>query len=926
MAHRLPEELTSFVGRESELAELDALLSTRRLVTVTGSGGGGKTRLAVQLGARIGDRWSEGAWLVDLGPVTDPALVPQVVAATLEVLVEPADPPAERASLAARIGDRRMLLFLDTCEHVLDAAAELAETLLRRCPELTLLATSREPLGVPGEAVWRIPPLRPADAHQLFAERATLVEPHFDPVADRDDIADLCARVDHLPLAIELAAAWVRALTPAQIAAGLADSLRLLQGGPRAAVARHQTLLASMAWSHDLLSPEEKVFFRRLGVFSGSFTLAAAREVAFAACADAADLAQPEGPAGSERGVLDLIGRLLDTSLVTAHQVEGEVRYRMLDTVGQYAAEQLSTAGEAEHLRDRHLDYFLALAEQAEPGLDTDQDHWRTLLDSHRPNLHAALRWGLSPDAERAGRGPRLAAAMARQWFLRGQAAEGLGFLSRALDLTPEDTSPLQARLLAGTAMLAMISGRTALLDESARRGLEATAPEAEEAAGPTPAGVARARCLAMTAYPAFFVDFERCQEIAARARTLAETVGDPFAHDWAAVMEAYSLQTRNRHQEAVELARLAFTRSQPRGDRFTAAFARGVEIFTTMVSGDVTGATEIGREAVRIAAPLGDYFAVGTNTCNAAHALLLAGQLAQSRSMMEPVVRGIDTAAEADVVGFMVPYGLLHLAEGDLEAALGWFERGARRMSDGTPDWTAARSLPGLIGTLRRLGRTEEAAGWAARAVEVETGFDATYELTAVLDEQGLLSRDPARARDLHLRALALRVAHGLRTGYADSLDALAARALDVGDPAEATRLVSAADTARRQAGYPRPPVDQPGHEGLLEALRSSLTEERFQQSGREGTEADVDTLVAGLTRGRGPRDRPQTGWASLTPTEIEVTRSVRDGLSNPEIAARLYMSRSTVKTHLAHIYAKTDVTNRAALAALAGTELDDR
>ena len=183
MAHRLPEELTSFVGRESELAELDALLSTRRLVTVTGSGGGGKTRLAVQLGARIGDRWSEGAWLVDLGPVTDPALVPQVVAATLEVLVEPADPAAERASLAARIGDRRMLLFLDTCEHVLDAAAELAETLLRRCPELTLLATSREPLGVPGEAVWRIPPLRAADAHQLFAERATLVEPHFDPVA-----------------------------------------------------------------------------------------------------------------------------------------------------------------------------------------------------------------------------------------------------------------------------------------------------------------------------------------------------------------------------------------------------------------------------------------------------------------------------------------------------------------------------------------------------------------------------------------------------------------------------------------------------------------------------------------------------------------------------------------------------------------------
>ncbi len=923
MGHRLPEELTSFVGREPELAELDGLLSTRRLVTVTGVGGGGKTRLAMRLAARIGDRWREGAWLADLAPVTDPSLVPQVVASVLEVLVEPGHPSAQQASLAARIRERPLLLCLDTCEHVLDAAADLADTLLRRCPEVTLLATSREPLGVEGETVWRIPSLRPEDAHRLFADRAALADPHFDPGPVEAAIAAVCDRVDRLPLAIELAAAWVRALTPAQIAGGLADSLRLLEGGPRSAVARHQTLLASMAWSHDLLAPDEQVFFRRLGVFAGAFTLAAAREVAFAAPAGGGAPARANGP---ERGVLSLIGRLLDTSLVTAHQVQGEVRYRMLDTVRQYAGEQLRAAGETEELRDRHLDHFLALAEQAEPGLDTDQDHWRSLLESHRADLNAALRWALSPEPERAVHGRRLAAAIARQWFLRGQAAEGLGLLSRAIELDPEDTSPLHARLLAGTAMLGMISGRTDLAAQAARSGLEITDPSTEQTTGATPAGVARARCLAMAAYPAFFTDFERCQELAAQARSLAEVAGDAFARDWATVMEAYSLQTRNRHEEAAELARLAFTRSHPRGDRFTAAFARGVEIFTTMVSGDVTGATEIGQEAVQIATPLGDYFAVGTNSCNAAHALVLAGRLPEARAMMEPVVRSVDTAAEADVVGFMVPYGLLHLADGDLEGALGWFERGVARMSNTDPDWTAARCLPGLVGTLRRLGRTGDATTWADRAVEVETGFDAIYELTAILDEQGLLARgDPARARDLHLRALALRVAHGLRTGYADSLDALAAVAMDADDPAEATRLASAADTTRQQAGYPRPPVDQPGHQALVASLHASLSDDRFREAWREGAETDLNSLVAGLTRGRGPRDRPQTGWASLTPTEIEVTRLVRDGLSNPQIATRLYMSRSTVKTHLAHAYAKVGVANRAALAALAGTELDD-
>lgn len=252
MRGNLPEELTSFVGRDDELADLGALIAERRLITLTGVGGGGKTRLATALGAQVAKEWPDGVWLVDLGSVADPVLIPLVVASTLGVLIEPSSD--QELALAKRLQGRRMLLCLDTCEHVLGAASNLAETLLRRCATVAVLATSREPLGIAGETVWRVPSLRPPDAARLFGERAQLADPRFDLDASRDDVAAVCSQVDHLPLAVELAAAWVRVLTPSQIAAGLSDSFAMLAGGPRSAAPRHQTLLASMGWSHALLA------------------------------------------------------------------------------------------------------------------------------------------------------------------------------------------------------------------------------------------------------------------------------------------------------------------------------------------------------------------------------------------------------------------------------------------------------------------------------------------------------------------------------------------------------------------------------------------------------------------------------------------------------------------------------------------------
>lgn len=904
MTHNLPVELSSFVGRGEELASIERLVCDRRLVTLTGTGGCGKTRLAVALCTRLIDSWSDGVWLIDLGSVTDPTQIPRLTASTLGVLLEPGGDQLQ--ALVAKLRQRRMLLCFDTCEHLLDATAALTDTVLRGCPSVSILATSREPLGVEGEAVWRVPSLKEEEAAELFAERATLAAPGFDADAVRSEVRAVCTRVDNIPLAVELAAAWVRALSAAQIASGLDDCFRLLAGGPRRAIPRHQTLLASMAWSHALLEDDEKVVFRRLAVFVGGFSLDAVEAV----CGDGGVL---------EQGALAMVGRLVDKSLVTVRESESQVRYRLLDTVRLYAEERLRSEDGVELVRDRHLDYYLDLAERAQPGLESDQDLWRQKLDSHHDNINAALDCGLSQPDDRADRGRRLAAAMARQWFIRGQSGEGLGFLRRAIDLRPTDRSRLQGRLLAGTAMLGMVSGRLDLVAETTKRGLDIAGEVGDE--------LTRARCLAMAAWPAFFVDFEVCQALTAQARLAGESAGDPFSRDWATVLEAYTLTTRDRHDEAVALARPAFERSSPRGDRFCASFARGVELWATLETGDVRAAVAIGRELLEIATPVGDYFAVGTMAGNLALATGWAGDIAEGRKIMEPIVRSVDDAPDVDVVAYMHSQGMLHLWDGDLDEAVRWLERGIQRMIGDDKDWTATRCLPGMAAALRRLGRVDEAAKYAAKAVALATEYGSPYVLADALDEQARLVRDadPGQAQDLHHKALALRRDNGLRTYYVDSLDALAYLEARAENYPEAARLLAASEAAREVIGCPRPPVAIPEHDAVLTSLRSHLGNDEFEALWRDSSATSLDDAVAAVTRRRGPRNRPQRGWASLTPTELDVVRLLSRGLSNPDIAGRLYMSRATVKAHLSHIYAKVGVANRTELATLAARHLAD-
>jgi predicted ATPase len=444
----LPAPLTSFVGRERELAELEELLATGRLLTLTGAGGAGKTRLALALAARQLPAFPDGAWFTDLAPTSDPALVPKTVAAALGLRELPDLSPT--ASVIDHARARTMLLVLDNCEHVVAACAALAEALLRACPDLRIVATSRERLGTPGEVAWRVPSLSVPDAGEppaaealagypavrLFVERARSVRPDFRLTEENGPaVGEVCRRLDGIPLAIELAAAQSRLLSVEQTADRLTGRFRLLENADRAGLPRHRTLRALIDWSHDLLAEPERTLLRRLSVFAGGWTLEAAEAV----CA---------GGAIATEDVLELLARLVDTSLVVVDEPGGEARYRLLETIRQYAAEQLRGAGEEPQLRRRHVGWMVDLAERALPELmRPDQAAWYARLEQEHDNIRAALRWAHESGEGETGR--RLCGALWRFWGMHAHYAEARLWSARLLAVPahgPESPAGLRAR------------------------------------------------------------------------------------------------------------------------------------------------------------------------------------------------------------------------------------------------------------------------------------------------------------------------------------------------------------------------------------------------------------------------------------------------------------------------------------------------
>jgi len=598
--NNLPRQLTSFIGRQNEISEIKRILGSAPLLTLTGPGGVGKTRLALEIGGDLLEDFDGGAWFVELAALSDPAFVLQAVASSLGVGEEPGRPLL--STIVDHLRGHRTLIVLDNCEHVVAACAEIADSLLRGSPTVRLLATSREGLGVSGEALFPVPSLSlPAadlrsadelsqfDAVRLFAERAMAASPTFRVTADNGGaIAQICRRLDGVPLAIELAAARVRALTPDQIAARLDDRFRLLTGSSRITVPRHQTLRATIDWSFGLLEEDEKAVLRRLSVFAGGCALEAAEAV----CA---------GKDVSEIDVIDLLSRLVDKSLLVAEAAGGEGRYWLLETIRQYARDRLLESEEAPEALRRHRDWYLALAERAAPEFfrGVESGDWLNQLDREHENLRAALQW--SEDAPGESRnGLRMAAALWRFWEIRGYLIEGRGWLERILSAMADDQSVLRANALTGAGILAQMQGdyssASALHEESLELHRKLGDPNSISYAANNLANVAMLQG-----------DYKRARELYEMCTELARQTGDDRAAAFGLINMAEVVAEQGDAAGARRLFEESVATFRKFGDRWSEAFALDNFGLVACRQKNYESARELHGQALRISRDLSD-------------------------------------------------------------------------------------------------------------------------------------------------------------------------------------------------------------------------------------------------------------------------------------------------------------------------------
>jgi predicted ATPase/class 3 adenylate cyclase/Tfp pilus assembly protein PilF len=750
--NNLPAQLTSFVGREREMAEVKRLLNTSRLLTLTGAGGAGKTRLALQVAADLVDDFEDGVFLVELAPLADPALVPQVIAAAVGVREEAGRSMLD--ALCAALREREILLLLDNCEHLVAACANAVHAVLRAAPGVKIVTSSREPLRIEGETTYRVPSLQTPDpkAHlivgqllqfeavRLFVDRAAAAQPGFAITpANAPAVAQVCHRLDGIPLAIELAAARVKSLAVDKIAARLDDRFRLLTGGNRAALPRQQTLRAAIDWSYSLLSalpPSERALLRRLAVFAGAWSLEAAEVV----CVwDAPN----DDDALREEDVLDLITSLADKSLILPNATGEGVRYRMLETIREYALGRLREAGEEDLARARHAAHFFDVSAIFEPQLrGGNQKACLDRLELDYDDLRYAFDWLLAHDAERA---LHLAGALGSFWDLRGHFAEGRETLARAISAGPQADAAPRAKASRWLSLLALRQG-----DYVPARAMSETALDLSAAINDE-AGVAEA--LTHLGWIAYLQgDFDAAEAQTSSALITCRRLGDKSGC-------AYALTV---------LGNVAYGR------------------------GDDASAKQAYEQALALERSLGNRIGVSKLLNNMGSVADAQGDYAAARGYYEEsLVIKRDLGDRWGMTYSLVGLGNIALAQSDYAAAQGYFNESLQTSTELGMKNLAAYSLEGLGEVARANHDLVEAARYLESSLSLRRTLGDKEGIATCLEGFGkvhLDRGDAALAVELFSAAQALREAIGFSMMDAERSEfdhwaEIARERLDAGD-----------------------------------------------------------------------------------------------------------------------------------------------
>ncbi len=889
--HNLPVQFTSFIGREKELAEIQRLLIPSlsaaqaegvRLLTLTGPGGTGKTRLALQAATHLLDRFPDGVWWIELALLSDHALVPQTLAAVLGVREEPSYPLTR--TLIEYLRPKTLLLLLDNCEHLIEPCAQFVAGVLRACPQVKLLTTSRETLGMTGETVLRVPSLSLPDAHtqlplaellqceaiRLFVERATTVQLAFRLTeANAAAIIQICRQLDGVPLAIELAAARIRTMPPEQIAARLDDRFRLLTGGSRTALPRQQTLRALIDWSWDLLTDAERACLRRLAVFVDGWTLEAAEAVC-------------TGGGIAPEDVLELLTHLVEKSLVLVEEAENAARYYLLQTIRQYALDKLLVAEESAGVRDCHLTFFAQLAATAEPQLRAaDQLLWLARLDLEHDNLRAALHWAVSSGALETGLA--LTGNLARFWYLRGYWKEGRDWLQLLLaQPAPEPVLPdafVRARIkaLCGAGWLANDEGaEVALYTESLALARQIDDKWAEAFSLRGLASMTADWAIAEEAEP-------RLQASLALFRALADAWGMALALfnlGWLALW-------RDHQAEAETLWSESLAQFRSCGDRWGIAVASGALGYIARLRGDYAPATELTNAGLTHFRELGDKAGIALSLGRLGNLAFRRGDYAEASAFLqESLAIDREHGDQEGILNSLQLQGLVACAQGDFLRATALLEESVAlarergipgELADGLAylaftkyyltESTAAETLfqeslalyqqsqdkQGIAYALQGLGLVALEQGDFAVATERLHESTALWQARgdphyiaaslAILGRLAQMQGDHPRACTHFRESLTLYKQMADKQGVAETLEWLAG-SLD--QTALAVRLFAAAHRLRQQISTPVPPVEQANYARWVNSVRSQLGESAFTAAWANGVTLTLEQAIA--------------------------------------------------------------------------------